>query len=200
MPISYRIISGPPPSSPAIRSLLTKRTLGSVPVDVNVVIRGVAELVQSDAVRRHVKLTFELEDGLPPVLGDVVQLQQVVLNLIMNGFEAMQDTAPEDRRLLIRTEMFGDDAVCVAVQDSGIGLAASDVDTMFAPFQTTKEEGLGMGLAISRSHYRILQRSHRSRQQSYRGSNLQLRFARVCRLARDNLHETLTFLDFCPIV
>jgi signal transduction histidine kinase len=85
------------------------------------------------------------------VRGDRVQLQQVVLNLVLNGFEAMREPCAGDRTLVIRTARDGAVVVRVEVQDSGIGIDETDVDRMFQPLYTTKAEGLGMGLAIART-------------------------------------------------
>src|SRR5262245_53032949 len=95
---------------------------------------------------------MELAADLPPVIGDRVQLQQVVLNLLLNGVEAMSTVQDYPRELVIRTQRGeSDDEVCVAVQDSGIGLEPESQDRIFDPFHTTKPRGLGLGLSISRS-------------------------------------------------
>jgi signal transduction histidine kinase len=100
---------------------------------------------------KGVELRTELATRLPPVLGDRVQLQQVVLNLIMNGIEAMSSVEDRPRELVIRTQEVEDDQVCVAVQDSGTGLDPRSMEKIFDAFYTTKREGMGMGLSISRS-------------------------------------------------
>jgi signal transduction histidine kinase len=95
---------------------------------------------------------MKLAADLPPMMGDRVQLQQVVLNLILNGIEAMSTVDENPRELVIRTQRSqGDDEVCVAVQDSGIGLDPKSGERIFDAFHTTKPGGLGMGLSISRS-------------------------------------------------
>ncbi len=91
------------------------------------------------------------DPGLPPVRGDRVQLQQVVLNLILNGLDALQESRTGDRALVLRTDRDGPAAVRVAVRDSGIGIDETDLDHIFHAFYTTKPDGLGMGLAIARS-------------------------------------------------
>ena len=96
-------------------------------------------------------MSLELAPGLPRVSGDRVQLQQVVLNLVLNGFEAMREPGAGERTLVIRTAREGAAAVRVEVQDSGVGVDEKDVDRMFQPLYTTKAEGLGMGLAIART-------------------------------------------------
>jgi hypothetical protein len=94
---------------------------------------------------------MELAADLPPVMGDRVQLQQVVVNLILNAIEAMSTMEDRERDLLISTQPGEGDEVCVAVQDSGIGLDPKNVERIFDAFHTTKPGGLGMGLSISRS-------------------------------------------------
>jgi signal transduction histidine kinase len=98
-----------------------------------------------------VSLSLEFAADLPKVRGDRVQLQQVVLNLVLNGLDAMRESPTADRTLVIRTARDGAAAVTVAVQDSGIGIDEKAVDRMFHPLFTTKAEGLGMGLAIART-------------------------------------------------
>ena len=118
---------------------------------MNDVIREVVALAQSEIRRNGVALRAQLEGNIPPVLGDRVQLQQVVLNLIMNGIEAMASVADRWRELLICSRQHESDKVLVAVQDSGIGLDPQRMERIFDAFYTTKSEGMGMGLAISRS-------------------------------------------------
>jgi C4-dicarboxylate-specific signal transduction histidine kinase len=133
-----------------LRALLTKGELERKPLYVNDVVRDVARLVRSAAAARRVSLSVELAADLPQVLGDRVQLQQVVLNLVLNGLEAMRDPAGE-RSLFVRTARNGATEVAVAVQDSGAGIDEEDPETLFQPLYTTKSEGLGMGLAIART-------------------------------------------------
>jgi signal transduction histidine kinase len=97
------------------------------------------------------RLKFEPPPGLPPVLGDRIQLYQVVLNLIVNGLDATADQPPGDRWVLVRTAEADSGGVELTVEDSGKGIAEGDLDRVFEPFFTTKPEGLGMGLSISRS-------------------------------------------------
>src|SRR4030095_8502104 len=93
----------------------------------------------------------DLAPGLPAVLGDRVQLQQVLLNLVMNGMEAMASITDRPRELLIRSRPHEGDQVLVAVQDMGVGIDPNDLDQLFNPFFTTKPAGMGMGLSICRS-------------------------------------------------
>ena len=109
---------------------------------------------QYELTRRHVEIELQLSKELPPVLADRVQLQQVLLNLVMNGVEAMNEVPEASRKIWVRaqpSEHNGSPAVLISVQDSGRGLKQADADRLFETFYTTKSHGLGMGLAISRS-------------------------------------------------
>src|SRR5206468_2041893 len=108
-------------------------------------------LVQSEIQKSGVALQMELATDLPQILGNRVQLQQVILNLVINGIEAMSAVTDRSRDLLIRSCQYESDKVLVAVQDSGIGLVTESLDHLFEAFFTTKPKGMGMGLAISRS-------------------------------------------------
>jgi len=134
-----------------IRALLRKTGTEKERLDMNDVIREVVALAQSEVRRNGVALRAQLEGNIPPVLGDRVQLQQVVLNLIMNGIEAMSTVGDRARELIISTRSGEIDQVHVTVQDSGIGLDPQRMERIFDAFYTTKSEGMGMGLAISRS-------------------------------------------------
>ena len=134
-----------------LRALVKKGDLEFVPLDLNELIREVARLLRSDVVSRGISLSLELAADLPTVRGDRVQLQQVVLNLVLNGLDAMHEPGAGDRTLIIRTARDGADAVAVSVQDAGIGIDEKNVDQLFHPLFTTKAEGLGMGLAIART-------------------------------------------------
>jgi signal transduction histidine kinase len=94
---------------------------------------------------------MELAADVPPVLGDRIQLQQVILNLVMNGIEAMNTVTDRPRDMLIRSSPHESDNVLAAVQDSGIGIDRQNLEKIFDTFYTTKSQGMGMGLAISRS-------------------------------------------------
>ena len=118
---------------------------------MNEAIEEVLALAQGEVRTKRVALRTDLATRLPPVLGDRVQLQQVVLNLIMNGIEAMSSVQDGPRELVIRTQEGEDDQVVVTVQDSGTGLDPKITDQIFDAFYTTKGEGTGMGLSISRS-------------------------------------------------
>ena len=134
-----------------LRALLTKGDPEFVSLDLNEIVGEVAWLMRSDAIVRNVPISLELAADLPGVSGDRVQLQQVVLNLVLNGLEAMREPHAGERTLVVRTAMDGAAAVRVEVQDSGLGIDAKVLDHMFEPLYTTKSEGLGMGLAIVRT-------------------------------------------------
>ena len=134
-----------------LRALLKKGNFERVSLDLNEIVSEVARLVRSDAVIRNVAMSVELAEGLPRVRGDRVQLQQVVLNLVMNGLEAMREPQTGDRKLVIRTTGNGATIVAVAVEDSGAGIEKEHEEKIFQPLYTTKVDGLGMGLAIART-------------------------------------------------
>ena len=119
--------------------------------DLNDAIQEVLAIVDPEARRHAVLVRTELAAGLPPVQGDRVQLQQVVLNLVMNGIEAMKNVADWPRELRIRSCPYEASTVLVAVQDNGIGFKTEKPERVFEAFYTTKAEGMGMGLSISRS-------------------------------------------------
>jgi signal transduction histidine kinase len=119
-------------------------------MDLNEAVREVIALSLSELQRNGAILQQELADRLPIVQGDRIQLQQVILNLVRNASDAMRDVEDRPRRLLIRSEHV-DENVCVTVQDSGIGFDPSIADRLFESFYTTKPEGMGIGLSVSRS-------------------------------------------------
>jgi signal transduction histidine kinase len=134
-----------------LRSLLRKGDPQMKALDLNEALGEVARLVSADAVVRGVSIQLELADGLPPVLGDRVQLQQVALNLVLNGMEAMREPGTRERVLVLRTARAGPTTVRVVVQDSGAGINEADMSKIFQAFYTTKPDGMGIGLAITRS-------------------------------------------------
>jgi C4-dicarboxylate-specific signal transduction histidine kinase len=135
-----------------IRALFTKTRAAKQRLDINEAIGEVVVLAGSEMRRNRVILQMELAADLPPVTGDRVQLQQVVLNLVLNGIESMSTVEDYPRELVIRTQRSeNDDEVRVAVQDSGIGLDPGSRERIFQGFHTTKPGGLGLGLSISRS-------------------------------------------------
>src|SRR5438445_8688066 len=134
-----------------IRALVQKTDTEKVRLDINHTVQEVVMMMQNEAVRKGVALRMDLAADVPPVLGDRVQLQQVILNLVMNGIEAMASVANRPRELLIRSRQHESDKVLVAVQDRGIGIDSQNLEKIFDTFFTTKSQGMGMGLAISRS-------------------------------------------------
>jgi PAS domain S-box-containing protein len=134
-----------------IRSLVRKSSPAKTRLDLNETIRQVLAIIDPEARRQRVLVRSELAADLPPVRGDRVQLQQVILNLMMNGIEAMKEVTDRPRELLIRSRPDEANQLLVAVQDSGIGLDQQSVERVFEAFYTTKTDGMGMGLSISRS-------------------------------------------------
>ena len=134
-----------------LRALMEKSELQREPFEMNDAIHEVLELVQGELRRNGVSVHTDLALDLPPALGDRVQLQQVLLNLIVNAMEAMASIADRPKLLVIRTESAGSDDVAVAVEDTGPGLDPTTAPRVFDPFFTTKANGLGIGLSICRS-------------------------------------------------
>jgi signal transduction histidine kinase len=134
-----------------IRALVKKSSTEKAGLDLNEAIQEVVVLVQSEIQKSEVTLQMELAIDLPQILGNRVQLQQVILNLVMNGIEAMSSVTDRSRDLLIRSCKYESDKVLVAAQDSGIGIDSQNLEKIFDAFYTTKSQGMGMGLAISRS-------------------------------------------------
>jgi C4-dicarboxylate-specific signal transduction histidine kinase len=133
-----------------IRLLFKKSAPERELVDVNEVIREMIVLLHSEATRYKILLRAELAADLPPVLGDRVQLQQVLMNLMINGIEAMK-AVDGVRELAVKSQTAENEQVLVSVSDSGVGLPVQQVDQIFDAFFTTKSQGTGMGLRISRS-------------------------------------------------
>jgi two-component system sensor kinase FixL len=131
--------------------MLKKEQVDRRSVDLNEVVMDALRMASPDAVLRSCQLETSLETNLPAILGDPVQLQQVLLNLVMNAFDAMQDTPPSRRKVFIATQSNGDGTVRTSVRDYGVGISENMADRLFDPFFSTKTEGLGMGLAIVRS-------------------------------------------------
>ncbi len=134
-----------------VRTLVKKDELSFARVDLGEVIRDVSLLVRSDAILRNVRVALEFNDGALHVRGDKVQMQQVVLNLLLNAFDAMRDCPANERQVAVRAQLDGAGMVGVAVRDRGTGLSDNMLDKIFQPFYTTKHEGLGIGLSICRS-------------------------------------------------
>jgi signal transduction histidine kinase len=134
-----------------LRGLLKKGALDFALLDVNEMVGEVARLVSADAVLRNVTVRLDLAPHLPPVRGDRVQLQQVVMNLVLNGLDAIRESAGTERTLVLWTAKEEPAAVRIAVRDSGSGIDEVDLDHIFQAFYTTKADGMGMGLAIALS-------------------------------------------------
>jgi C4-dicarboxylate-specific signal transduction histidine kinase len=134
-----------------IRALVKKTTPQMVALDINEVIREAISLERREMLTRQVSLRTELASALPTVLGDRIQLQQVVINLVMNAAEAMAPVTDRPRDMLIRSHQEDANEVLVAVTDSGLGIDSANVDRLFNAFFTTKPTGMGMGLSICRS-------------------------------------------------
>ena len=134
-----------------MRGLLKRHTVDTRRLDVGALVGDVAALVRVDAATRQVKLEVDVPGDLPPVRGDRVHLQQVLLNLILNGMDALDGASPENRRVSVTARLDGAQVVEIAVGDAGPGIPADTLAQIFDPFFTTKPDGMGMGLAISRT-------------------------------------------------
>jgi PAS domain S-box-containing protein len=133
-----------------LRELLKKSNAVLQPLDLNEVAREVLDLTHSDLLLRRMPITTALSPGIPPVLGDRVQLQQVILNLVINACDAMSTVEPAERELRLTT-VADEECVQIAISDRGVGIPDGELDSVFDPFVTHRAQGLGLGLAISRS-------------------------------------------------
>jgi signal transduction histidine kinase len=129
--------------------MFRKDTQQKGPVGINNLIRSVLGLVYMDLRKHSIESRTALGEGLPPVIGNEVQLQQVLLNLVMNAIEAMHSSDP--RVLSIKSVSTGQKTIRVSIEDTGIGIDPSNLDRIFQPLFTTKARGMGMGLSICRS-------------------------------------------------
>jgi PAS domain S-box-containing protein len=134
-----------------VRALVNKTDIERVPLDVNDIVREVVGLVQHELISHSISLRTELARAPPVVLGDRVQLQQVIINLVMNGIEAMEPVLDRPRELVIRSRPDEAQRMLVSVTDCGVGISRDDEDRLFKAFFTTKSGGMGMGLSICRS-------------------------------------------------
>jgi PAS domain S-box-containing protein len=134
-----------------LRALFVKKDTATETVDLNEATREVIALLRSELQRSQVILRAELRDDLPHIKGDRVQLQQVILNLLRNASDAMDAIDDRPRQLVIRTALEEDDRVRLTMQDTGVGFDAQAVDRIFEAFYTTKNDGMGIGLSVSRS-------------------------------------------------
>jgi PAS domain S-box-containing protein len=143
-----------------LRQLFTGRETSAESVDLNEAAEEVVALASNALVRNRVRLRAEYAEDLPQITGDRVQLQQVILNLLTNASEAMSSLSQEQpRELTIRTQRAADGGICLSVRDSGTGIDPKKLEQYFESFYTTKEDGMGVGLSVSRT---IIE-SHRGR-------------------------------------
>jgi PAS domain S-box-containing protein len=134
-----------------LRALFSKKETANEDLDLNEAAREVISLTLSELQRNRVILRQELADDLPPVRGDRVQLQQVILNLLRNASDAMSNVEDRPRNLVIKTARDEDNCVRLAVQDAGVGVDSQSLGKLFDPFYSTKSAGMGMGLSVSRT-------------------------------------------------
>jgi C4-dicarboxylate-specific signal transduction histidine kinase len=134
-----------------IRALLRREEVAMIALDVGQVLGDVATLLRQDAAARHVALELNVPAGLPAVRGDRVQVQQVLLNLVLNGMDALEGLAERSRSVTVTARREGAQSVEISVADSGRGIPVDQLGRVFDPFFTTKTKGIGMGLSISRS-------------------------------------------------
>ena len=134
-----------------LRALFAKKDATTEPIDLNEATREVIALTLSELRRNDVAVRLEAADGLPPITGDRVQLQQVILNLVLNAADAMSGVDDRPRQLSIRTELEESDRVRLSVRDTGVGFDPRSAELLFEAFYTTKGSGMGIGLSVSRS-------------------------------------------------
>jgi C4-dicarboxylate-specific signal transduction histidine kinase len=134
-----------------VRGFVQKRGPQVSQVSINTLIEDVISLCEAEIERRHATVVLELAADLPAVQADRIQIEQVAMNLVRNGLESMDQTPAERRRLAVKSLRRDADTVEVRVSDCGLGIPPDNVKRVFEPFFTTKPEGMGMGLAISRS-------------------------------------------------
>lgn len=133
-----------------LRAMFRKEVVMTDAVDLGEAAHEVIELLRSEIRRKRIVLHLKLAGGLPPVTGDKVQLQQVILNLLLNAVEAMQRVGDRPRRILVRIDRGDGNHLCVAVTDTGTGFEPEDAPRLFDAFYTSKREGMGIGLSVSR--------------------------------------------------
>jgi PAS domain S-box-containing protein len=134
-----------------VRALVKKEKLRNEPLDLNEVILSVVDLIRADSLLHGLSIATDLSPRLAAIHGDGIQLQQVILNLILNGAAAMRNSPSGQRKIIVRTAMLDSRTVKAFVKDFGIGIDERHIDRLFEPFYTTKAEGLGMGLSISQT-------------------------------------------------
>ncbi|HSH16470.1 MAG TPA: ATP-binding protein, partial [Verrucomicrobiae bacterium] len=134
-----------------LRSLVKKSAPDFTSLDLNETIREVIGFLHGDIVARNVRVTLELAPNLPPVHGDRIQLQQVTINLLLNAFDALNGNPVPERLVTVATALESSKRVRVTVRDTGTGIPSDKIESVFEPFYTTKREGMGMGLSVTRS-------------------------------------------------
>jgi C4-dicarboxylate-specific signal transduction histidine kinase len=134
-----------------VRRFVEKRDTQFSEVRVNRLVEEVVLLAKTELQQRHARVVLALGDDLPAVLGDSIQIEQVLMNLLRNGLEAMEETPQQDRIVCIRSMRYNDNRIRVDVCDAGSGIAGEDMEKLFEPFFTTKPDGMGMGLSIGRT-------------------------------------------------
>jgi len=134
-----------------LRLMLRKQPAEIRPLDLNETVKQVVRLVHHDLAIKGAALELELSEDLPVISGDRVHLQQVIVNLVLNGADAMMNLPPEQRRMVLRTGPGFDQTVELELRDSGPGIPVDAMKQIFEPFYTTKPNGMGMGLSIVRS-------------------------------------------------
>ena len=133
------------------RDFLHRGDLQKTPLAINELIRNIEHVIRAEVLRNKIVLLLDPAPDLPSLMGDPIQLEQVILNLIRNSLEAMEDPAWGNRELLVQTSMSGPHEILLRVRDTGPPIDDETIAQMFTPFHSTKPEGLGMGLAISRT-------------------------------------------------
>jgi len=134
-----------------LRELTSQAKVYRRPVDCNSVLDDACELAELDVRAHHLELERDFAKALPPVYADAIQIQQILLNLIRNGIDAMEVAEPAEPRILVKTELVDEQTVGVSVTDYGCGISPEAAEQLFDPFFTTKPSGLGVGLSISKS-------------------------------------------------
>lgn len=134
-----------------VRALAKKSELETVPLDLNQIVKEAIALVERELIKQQVSLRTALAPALPEIVGDRIQLQQVIINLLMNGIEAMDPVTDRPRELFIKSDKDDTDQLILSITDNGIGISAENANRLFNAFFTTKSSGLGMGLSICRS-------------------------------------------------
>jgi signal transduction histidine kinase len=134
-----------------VRALVKKEKLRDEPLDLNNEIEEALDLIRGDSLLQSLSIATDLSQGLAAIHGDGIQLQQVILNLILNGAAAMRNSPSGQRKIIVRTAMLDGRTVKAFVTDFGAGIDENNIERLFEPFYTTKPEGLGMGLSISQT-------------------------------------------------